>query len=177
MNDNSKLIRIMALTALVLQAISAMVFCIAHLFPKPILTLVASESVIEHIAPENSGRYTDALAHPLLFVGPMLQLIVVAGFCFMLLQEQKKPTSFSGVLMILIPAAAAVLSLVLMGVATFSTITISRLYDAETMAIVSLVNSVSSRTGILTAPVLPLLAAAAGFNRYRYTVMSQTEQS
>ena len=171
-NDwNSKPIRIMSLTALVLQAISAMVFCIAHIIPKPFLTLVAPENYLEHL------KNTDVLMHPLLFVGPMLQLIAAAGFCFMLLQEHKKPTSFSGVLLILIPAAAVVLSMVLMGASTVSNAVICRLYDADTMAVISLLNASISWIGILTAPVFPLLAAAAGFNRYRYTVMSQTEQS
>lgn len=155
MDNHVKAMRTMAITAIILQALSMLIFCIAHLIPKPFLALVAPAVFREH---------TGSVIHPILFAAPLLQLIVVAAFGYMLLQECKKPTSFAPALMILILASAVVLRLIATALNWFSNFIIGRLYDAETIAIVSLLNSAISWTGSMTALVFPLLAAAAGIN-------------
>ena len=167
MNDSAKPIRIMVLIALILQVISTVIFLIVHLFPKPFLTLFGSRYFAE---------YSGLSMHPLLFAAPLLRLIVIAGFGYMLLQECKKPTSFSPTLTVLILAVTVVLGLASSGLGLLSTVFISRLYSAEQMGAVSVLNTVTGWTGIITAPVFPLFTAAAGFNWCRYKTQSPDNQ-
>lgn len=160
MNDNAKPIRTMTLTAIVLQAAVTLIILTVHMCPKPFLTLFYSDpAVLENTA---------ALRHPMQFANPLLRMIVVAVFGYFLLQQSKKPTALAPVLLILIPVSTVVLSLIGIGLSFLNTVLVTRLYSTAEVGALSVVNTVSGWTGILSAPVFVLLAAAAGINYCRH---------
>lgn len=159
MNDNVKPIRIMAITAIVLQAIETLIFFIIHSAPSAFLSLLYSSEIADSTA---------AVNHPLLYVVPLLRLIAVVLFGWVLLSECKKPSGGAGVLMILIPVSTVVLGIISYAMSIFIASFLTRLvFSAKDAAAMSMLNSLTSITGLITAPVFPLLAAAAGANWFR----------
>ena len=159
MTDNVKTIRILAKTAMVLQSISILIFFIVHLIPAPFLKLMAGSV--------DFPDHPEVYQHPLLFVNPLLRLIAVFLFGYILLQESKKPSAAAPVLLILILVSTVVLGLLSTVISTLTNVLISRMYSAADMGAVSILNTVSGWTGLITAPVIPMLAAAAGINAAR----------
>ena len=155
MTDNAKPIRILALTAIVLQAISTLFFCIVHLIPAPFLNTFGVGQYPDH---------PEAYQHVLLFVIPLLRMIVVFIFGYFLRKESTKPSSAAPVLLILILVSTVVLVLFSICVSTLANVLISRMYSTADMAVVSILNTVSGCAELITAPVMPMLAAAAGIN-------------
>lgn len=158
MNDNVKPIRSMAITAIVLQAIETLIFFIIHSAPSAFLSLMYSSELADSTA---------AVNHPLVYVVPLLRLIAVVLFGWVLLSECKKPSGGAGVLMILIPVSTVVLGIISYAMNIFTASFLSYLFTTKDAAAMSMLNSLTSITGLITAPVFPLLAAAAGVNWFR----------
>ena len=156
MIDNAKPIRIMATVALALQIIATALNLLMRLFPEPLLALTAS--------PVELLDKADIVRHPLLMLMPVLRLILVAVIFYLLIQQCNQPTPFASALAILLLIAPGFLYLLSLGANWIQTFIIHKVYDTATLASVSTFNAMSSWLSILTAPVIPLLAAAAAYN-------------
>ncbi len=160
MNDNAKPIRIMATLALALQAFWTVMDFVMRMIPEPFLAMrSAAASILDK---------ADVVRHPLLFVQPVLRLILVALFFYLLIQQCKKPTAFAPALTIIILAAPVLLFLVSTGLNFLRVSLLSRLYGTAELSALSIFNSLTAWTGIITQPVMPLLAAAAAYNWCRF---------
>jgi hypothetical protein len=160
MTDHARLIRILSITAIVLQSLVALIHFTVYLIPVPFLHLMyGSGKLLTH---------TEALQHPLLFVNPLLRLTVVFLFGYLLVQESKKPNAAApGLLMIMILLSSVVLGLLSSGISTLTNVILSRQFGVEAMASFQVLNSFTNCAGLITAPVMPMLAAAAGINYCR----------
>lgn len=152
MNESIKMIRLMTISAVVLQAISTIIFCIAYMMPEPILSSVA--------APSSFMESASAAKYPLLFVSPLLCMIVVGLFGWLLLRECAGQTQMDLVLLILIPACAVMLNLV----SRLLSVMCARMITATEMGVVATLDSAISWRGLFTLLVFPLLLGAAGIN-------------
>lgn len=167
MNDNAKPIRVMATIALALQAFWTLMNFIMRLIPEPFLAM--------QVAPAEYLDRSDIVRHPLVFIHPVLCMILVAVFYYLLMQQSKQPTAFAPALTILILASTVVMRLISMLLSMFQNLMIRSLYSAAELGTLSMFNAVNGWTALITTPVIPLLAAAAAYNwcRYRNSITAQ----
>lgn len=167
MNDNAKPIRVMAILALALQAFWTVMNLVMRLIPEPILAMQA--------APVDYLDKSDIVRHPMMFIHPVLCLILVAVFFYLLMQQSKQPTAFAPALMILILASTVVLKVISIVLNMLQNVMVSRFYSAAELGTLATFNAITGWTSLLTMPVIPLLAAAAAYNwcRYRNSIPAQ----
>lgn len=160
MDEQAKPILTLAKAGLILRVICSAVTVAVQVFAEPLTSLLHN--------PVTGSQIAAAANNPLGYVMPMAGLGVYILFYVLLRNEIRRPTAFSGTLLILIFVSLPVMSLISAGYSMFLNMLYVRLYDVESYAALAQIKSYSGIiSGVFGSLTYPMLAAAAGMNRQR----------
>lgn len=159
MDKNEKPILGLLTAGLVMEAVRALVTVLMHCFPAQVLKLTGTAFT--------SAELQKLTVQPLYLLRPLLHFGIMLALFLLLRSECRKPTALSGLLPVLIPVGAILLT-VAGTVFSFLTAhqTASR-QGAAGLAAMSQINTASSLITVLFSPSLLMFGMAAGAVWYR----------
>ena len=156
----AKTTKYMMVLGLTLQTVHTALVILAHCFPKPVLKLAgASEELISKAF---------VVSHPMLYAVPLIHLGLIFVLFLLMKKECEQPTSASGVLFVASLLMPTIIFLTSFLTQSAINTVISKHLGVEALAAYSMLRSTIAYFNVITGPVVPLFAAAAGMNWFRW---------